>query len=89
MAALGGNDPVDAPPSNQGVLHLVGAAGEVLVLAERQVIRAAEVEDVSDIEVGQTPIETGAKAGHVRRAIPAVLPPFSRSPASDSVFDQV
>jgi hypothetical protein len=47
------------------------------------------MEDVANIKVSQTPIETGAEAGHVRCTKPTAAAAVEQVAASDSVFEQV
>ena len=66
LAALKRSDPVYAPPSKHGIGYgpLVQPG---LILAEWELIPAAEVEYLPDIEIGRTPIEHWARARYVGR----------------------
>ena len=87
LAPLSRYDPIPTPAA-EDALATSRRCKESLVLTERKLIAAAEVEYVANIEVGQSPIKFGTEARHTR-CPEASLPPLSKSPASDSVLDQV
>src|SRR5438552_9083586 len=64
LAALQCRDPVDTPASDHLVQGTSGAGQEVPTLAERKLVAAAEVKDVSYIERGQTVITLDSETWH-------------------------
>jgi len=52
LSALKRRDPVDAPPSDCGVREPSGVTHETLILAERELVPAAEMNYVAEIEIG-------------------------------------
>ena len=65
-------DAVDLPAADDGVLHAGGVSGELLPLAERQVVDEAPDEPVVHVEVRAPAIEL--RAAVVEQALPAVEP---------------
>ena len=90
LPALQGYDPVRGPSAENRIGNTAALVHELLAFAHRQLISAAEVEHVAEVEISQSIVELWARdPAHCRREAPPVLPPFNRSPASDNVFDHV
>ncbi len=60
------------PATNHCVCDSPRISKEVLIFAERELIVAAEVEYVANVEISQGSIETWTKAGNVRRTVTVV-----------------
>ena len=70
LTALKRRNPVDRPTAKRRVGNPTGVK-ESLILTERKLIPAAEMEDLAEVEIGKTPIETGTKPWHPGSPVPA------------------
>ena len=69
LAPLSRDDPLRAPSTHDRIREPARVVQELFILAERELITAAEVEDVSQIEVGETTVKLWTKSRNVRRTI--------------------
>src|SRR6266567_2271108 len=69
LAALKCRDPVDTPASDQLVHGTSGARQEVLTLAERKLVAAAKVKDISYIERSQAVVTLDSETWNRRSAV--------------------
>src|ERR1700687_859732 len=68
LAALECSTPYDVPSSDRLVCKARGARHEALTLAEGQLVTAAEMENVANIEIRQAIVKGHSETGNVRRA---------------------
>src|ERR1700761_8600152 len=70
LAALKTTDNIRAPPAYHCILHLAYIAEEFLAGTKRQLVTAAEMENVAYIVIERTVIEFRTVTWHVWRAVP-------------------
>lgn len=69
LAALECGKPLNAPATNYLVCGATGIGHEVFALAKGQLIAAAKMEDITDVEVSEAVVVPDSGAGNVRSAI--------------------
>lgn len=71
LATLERRNPVCRPSSNNRIDRPVRASKEALILADGKFISATEVQHLTDIKVGQSPVKHGTQTRNSRCAVPA------------------
>src|SRR5437588_1809 len=73
LTALQRGDPLCTPPPDDLVGDAAAVGHKLLALAERQLVAAAEMEHVADVEVRQLVVLLDPEPGNVRRAVADIV----------------
>ena len=69
LATLQGDGPHNRPSPDHSILCSAGIVHVLLAFAKRELIATAEVQHVTDIEIGETVVCVDSDSGHVGCAI--------------------